>query len=628
MSTPLSTPFVSPPSAGSSHVVSFLDEDEDEDQQSQAREWQATRDSCIFLIDAHPDMLVPNAEGETPLQSSLRCAARFLTDKIISNENDLVAICFFGTGSSNNSHKFEHIFVFQELDVPDAHRIVTLENLAAGREPFKLGHSREPANFAHALWVCGSLFSSCAVKVGFKRIFILTNNDNPCATDLVRAQALTRAKDLAAVGADIDLFPLSRPAASPPFDYDNFFVDIVAAEEGAVVARPAGKFDDLMLSLRSKEFKKRTMSRLPFVLGEGVELGVGVYNLVMETKKAPFVWLSADKNTQLRGNTKLICRDTGHALLPNQIAYVYPYGDKLQVFERDEVMSLKNLFPPGLVLLGFKTRSALKIHHNYRHSCFLYPDDESVSGSTVLFIALHRKMVELEKVAVCRYTPRANAPPRLVALLPQEEETREDGTQLRPPGLHLIFLPFADDLRDIHIEHFRSAADNRAAISATKAMIKQLRIPHFSSEAVPNPALQQHYAGLQAMALGHAEAPQVEDLLQPDLARLAQPERRAAIDKVSAIVYPSGYDALRLTGAKRGREEAAEGDPEGAPAPKRLAAAPVGDGELRELVRSGQLARLTIPQLKEALERHHVHPSSKARKDDLVALAATHLADL
>jgi hypothetical protein len=38
-----------------------------------------------------------NAQGEIPLHSAIKCAIATLTEKIISNENDLVGICFYGT---------------------------------------------------------------------------------------------------------------------------------------------------------------------------------------------------------------------------------------------------------------------------------------------------------------------------------------------------------------------------------------------------------------------------------------------------------------------------------------------------------------------------------------------------
>ena len=38
-----------------------------------------------------------NDRGEVPFHNAVKCAIATLTDKIISSENDLVGVCFYGT---------------------------------------------------------------------------------------------------------------------------------------------------------------------------------------------------------------------------------------------------------------------------------------------------------------------------------------------------------------------------------------------------------------------------------------------------------------------------------------------------------------------------------------------------
>jgi hypothetical protein len=42
-------------------------------------------------------MFEMNDRGEVPFQNAVKCAIATLTDKIISSENDLVGVCFYGT---------------------------------------------------------------------------------------------------------------------------------------------------------------------------------------------------------------------------------------------------------------------------------------------------------------------------------------------------------------------------------------------------------------------------------------------------------------------------------------------------------------------------------------------------
>lgn len=45
------------------------------------------------------------------------------------------------------------------------------------------------------------------------------------------------------------------------------------------------------------------------------------------------------------------------------------------------------------------------------------------------------KCLEKEVMALCRYIARRNTPPRIVALIPQEEEVDEQKVQIAPPGM-------------------------------------------------------------------------------------------------------------------------------------------------------------------------------------------------
>jgi len=67
--------------------------------------------------------------GEIPFHNSIKCAIATLTDKIISSDSDLVGVCLYGTKQKRNLNDFESIYVLQDLDVPDAHRIIELESI-------------------------------------------------------------------------------------------------------------------------------------------------------------------------------------------------------------------------------------------------------------------------------------------------------------------------------------------------------------------------------------------------------------------------------------------------------------------------------------------------------------------
>ena len=65
------------------------------------------------------------------------------------------------------------------------------------------------------------------------------------------------------------------------------------------------------------------------------------------------------------------------------------------------------------------------------------------SGSRTLFAALLDRCVARNVVPICSFTLRANSPPSLVALLPQEEKLDDSNIQILPPGFHVVYLPYA-----------------------------------------------------------------------------------------------------------------------------------------------------------------------------------------
>ena len=80
----------------------------------------------------------------------------------------------------------------------------------------------------------------------------------------------------------------------------------------------------------------------------------------------------------------------------------------------------------------------------------MYPDETSIQGSTVAFSALHTKMLQLRQIGIGFLSVSKRAP-KLVALVPQAEERDEEGFQVAPPGINVIPLPYADDLRNIPV---------------------------------------------------------------------------------------------------------------------------------------------------------------------------------
>ncbi|XP_078060615.1 X-ray repair cross-complementing protein 5-like isoform X1 [Mustelus asterias] len=605
----------------------FRNEDEEDPEEAEENEEDvryAGRDSLVFLIDASEAMFEMNGEATSAFDMTIQCVHRVYTSKIISSDRDLLAVVFFGTQKHKNSVDFKHVYVLHDLDTPGAKRVLELDQYEGekGNKSFKknIGHSTDDS-LSDALWVCSNLFSDVTLKLSHKRIMLFTNNDNPHAKDSSKARLTrTKANDLRETGIILDLMHLKKPGG---FDMSLFYCDIVSVSEdgdAAVQGEGSARLDDLLRKVWAKDYKKRTVTRLNLKLGEGVELSVGVYNLVRSARKPSAVRLYRESNEPVKTKTRWFNGETGSLLLPSDTKKAQVYGQRQIVLEKEETEELKRFDGPGLVLIGFKPLSLLKKHHHIRPPQFIYPDETLITESTTLFSALLTKCLEKDMYAVCRYTPRRNTPPRFVALVPQEEALDDQKVQTIPPGFHLLYLPYADDVRKIGFTEKRVASEDQ--IEKMKSVVQKLRFKYRSvrgsSDTFCNPVIQRHFRNLEALALDLKEPEEVEDLTLPKNDVMDRRIGQLA-EEFLELVYPPGYNTGAKSQQKRKLSDAAGG------AEKRPnVEVSLGKEVVRQYLRSGTLGKLTVPVLKEVCKQYGLRGS---KKQELIDAITGHFAE-
>lgn len=147
-------------------------------------------------------------------------------------------------------------------------------------------------------------------------------------------------------------------------------------------------------------------------------------------------------------------------------------------------------------------------------------------------------MLRKDKYALGIYMPRENAIPAFVAILPQAEKRDEEGNQLVPPGMNMIPLPYADDIREpppfsqaagswLYASLLTFAASDEETEAATKLLDTFLRKAPFNPDVFANPALNYHYATLKAVAFG-TELPSYDDTIMPDYALITRVRTKTA----------------------------------------------------------------------------------------------------
>lgn len=197
-------------------------------------------DAVLFAIEVSESMLAPRpsadpkkAGSESPARAAVKCAYHLMQQRIISNPKDMMGVLFFGTEASKfydedkNSRgdlSYPHCYLFTDLDVPAAEDVKKLRALAEDDEETNqiLVPSKERVSMANMLFCANQIFTSKASNFLSRRLFVVTDNDNPHGDDRsLRSAATVRAKDLYDLGVIIELFPISRP--DHEFDRSKFY---------------------------------------------------------------------------------------------------------------------------------------------------------------------------------------------------------------------------------------------------------------------------------------------------------------------------------------------------------------------------------------------------------------------
>lgn len=129
--------------------------------------------------------------------------------------------------NSRGGIQYPHCYLLCDLDVPEADDIKRLkaiveEDHSNDETKDLLIPTKEPVSMSNMLFCANQIFTTKAPNFGSRRLFIITDKDDPHASDkTARGQAAVRAKDLYDLGVIIELFPISHP--DHEFDRAKFY---------------------------------------------------------------------------------------------------------------------------------------------------------------------------------------------------------------------------------------------------------------------------------------------------------------------------------------------------------------------------------------------------------------------
>jgi ATP-dependent DNA helicase 2 subunit 1 len=490
----------------------------DEDDEAEVfQDEEDLHDHKIVLVDCRPCMFVPNPHDEeaeassdsTYFTSVMDIVLDMFKEVIISRPKDKLALVFFGTRDRRHT-EFDHVWVAQKLKHPEADAIKHVQAMRDwGVAEFERAVGSLRANdrtlpsgaavLKSAIWQCNVAFNNDSKRTADENIWIFTNDDDPChagagtdardrEVELLREQA----KEAAEVNRKITLVPMAAPPPAADFDLGKVYEPALLAQHCAADKGARASHIALKSATRRKHVRKRTTASLPFVVHGGARFRVRTYKVLQRAKRPAAVDVDAHDSTVLLKTSTPMCEATGANLEPAQIKTYVPYAQQRVYVRRADVAAAKDIGERGIVLLGFERESELR-DYSMDSSVFVYPDERAVAGSTAAFAALHAAMRREDReggrrFALVAFRPREASAPQLAALVatPNQGSIGGGGSgggggggssseALLPGGMHLIKLPYRNEIRDLsravgpHHAFLATNAERRAALARAEA---------------------------------------------------------------------------------------------------------------------------------------------------------------
>ncbi|KAI7869995.1 SPOC like C-terminal domain-containing protein [Spinellus fusiger] len=481
-------------------------------------------ESTLFVVDCSLPML--EQTNNTPILEAFRFLERMLVYKAHNHINDNISVLLYNTKAKQNDTDDEGIFILQPFEAVNPAIIKKVDALAKGDINFEeMYGSIDSTSLTKVFWVCSNLFASKTQSLDMRRLFLITNQDDPHMKDsLLKEAACSQIKELGKIGVETVLCGLDTPyhAFNPNIFYkpfDTFFSKTGDVVEGSYES-PRTTFDRVLKQDAQQRTSNRFLFTLPFTLTPGLTVGVTGLKLVMaecrpSLEHATYTQSEDTTHTQLlqpvETSIAYKCASTGRFLTSEDIMKSYEYGGEKVLFTKQELIQLRTFRQPGMVVLGFKPQTSLQWHCTVGSSFIIAPDESAYIGSTRLLHSLHTTLLKMNRIAICSMVIAGRLTPRIVALIPQPELSVH--SMVSPFVFSATVLPYADDIRALPVQSTPKVTLDQ--IQAAKAII-QSHTPRQDPFQHTNPEIQRYRAMLEAYVLDR-EYEQIIDSTLPDV---------------------------------------------------------------------------------------------------------------
>lgn len=269
--------------------------------------------------------------------------------------------------------------------------------------------------------------------------------------------------------------------------------------------------------------KRKCLSNFKWILGDGLELSVGFYNLFYKSCIPKSVSLLRSDNSlidvklvkELKYLDELGESSESRLLLPGEETQILNCPGETVVLANDEVAKLKTPISPSLQLLCFMESNKIPLELFVKPSGFIYPTEDYIVGSTKIFRAIWQKCLEMKKVAVCVLAKKKKSRPSFVAL---EACKNEPNCKIQShDGFCAYYLPSFDNIRNIDIGEWKTDRPLNEQIEFFKQVVKRLRVNYDPrSKSLADPSLDELNAKIIALAFD-LETEDIDPGINPDI---------------------------------------------------------------------------------------------------------------
>lgn len=569
-------------------------------------DYKEYKDALLFCIQVTQTML-----DNGTLKTALEAAYETVTNRIMISPQDYTGVLLFGAQMDDDQSDVHFLL---GLGLPKASQIKRLKRLIDDPDMATRFTVSEKSDsmLMDVLFDMNRHFINKAPKFLSRRILFITDDDSPVVEETEINKTRVRVEDLAHLKVRIEPLLLNANSGDDKVLFDTSkFYDLVFNDNPPEVTDSI----DLKKFIKQRNVLRRSLFNTKLELGPGLDIGVRGYLLFSQQKSGgssrnAWVYTGGEKPQMVKLESQAVTVESGRSVDKQDLRRTYKFGaDNFIPFTNDQIAKVKYFGEPIIRILGFQKEAEFSdlLIHCVRSSMFIYPTDEKLIGSTRAFSALYQSLQKKKMLAVAWVIVRKGAKPTLSVLVPSSDDAQDKETPIE--GLHLVHLPFADDIRKKPAAA-ESAEAPSELVDATKAIFSKLCMPGgFDPQRYPNPRLQWHHRILQAMAL-QEEVPQTPD-------DNTMPKFKSINTRVGDSIA-SWNSELQSCTKRDGREDEVAETPK--PKKPKAEAKVLTDEQMKDKIAFGQVSKLTVADLKAWGEAKGVEPAGKLKKDWIEAV--------